>query len=253
MMIQSRGVRKIGGLVPFTNTNFEPDMHLLCPRGASLHFTRMGGYDQDEIPDAGQMHDLGAADLDDPLRLLMGVKPDLILYGCTSATLTHGPEFDRALAARIKKASGAETVTAAGALVYGLKSLGVHRVGFASPYVAQINDMAVNFLAQMGVETVQRSEVTEALDNYGQGALTPEAVLALGRSADHPDAEAIVLSCTDMRGVEIIERLERETGKPVVTSNQAIMFQARRMLGIHAPLEGYGHLLRVGTPQGGQE
>lgn len=85
----------------------------------------MGGYDEDKIPDADQMHGLGAADLDEPLSLLMGVKPDVICYGCTSATLTQGPAFDRNLADRIKTNSGAATVTAAGALVHALKALDV--------------------------------------------------------------------------------------------------------------------------------
>ena len=230
-------------LVPFTNTNIEPDMVLLRPAGVSLHFVRMGGYDEDEIPDAVQMEGLGAADLDEPLRLLTGVKPDVILYGCTSATLTHGPSFDRALAARIRMESGAETVTAAGALVHALATIGVRRIGFASPYVAAINDKAVEFLSETGVETLQRSEVEETLDNAGQGALEPDRVFSLGLAADHPDAEAIVLSCTDMRSVETIARLEATVDKPVISSNQAMAFQAMQLAGIGDPLSGYGRLL----------
>jgi len=68
-MTHSRGRKRFGILVPFTNTNFEPDMVLLRPDGVSLHFARIGGYDQDEIPDADQMHGLGAADLDEPLLM----------------------------------------------------------------------------------------------------------------------------------------------------------------------------------------
>lgn len=242
-MTGSRGRARFGVLVPFTNTNLEPDMALLRPDGVSLHFARIGGYDEDEIPDADQMHGLGAADLDAPLRLLLGVRPDVVLYGCTSATLTHGPAFDRDLAARIRAQSGADTVTAAGALVHALNTLGTSRIGFASPYVAAINDMAVQFLAQSGVETVARSEVTDALDNYGQGALEPQAVFELGQAADHAEAEAIVLSCTDMRSVEIIARLEDAVGKPVITSNQAMAFQAMQLAGIGEPLPGFGTLL----------
>lgn len=239
----SRGRARLGVLVPFTNTNLEPDMALLRPDGVSIHVARMGGYDADEIPDAAQMHGLGAADLDEPLHLLQAARPDVILYGCTSATLTHGMAFDRDLAARIKAQSGALTVTAAGALVQALQSLGVSRIGFATPYVATINDMAIGFLADAGIEVVARSEVAETLDNTGQGALDPEAVFALGRKADHPGAEAIVLSCTDMRAVECIARLEVAVGKPVVTSNQAMVFQARQLLNIDDPCPGFGHLL----------
>lgn len=242
-MSASRGRARFGVLVPFTNTNLEPDMAMMRPDGVSLHFVRLGGYDQDEIPDAEQMHGLGAAELDEPLRLLQGVRPDVILYGCTSATLTHGPDFDRRLAEQIRQESGAETVTAAGALTHALNTLGAKRIGFASPYVAGINDMAIRFLAETGIDTVARSEVDGVLDNYGQGNLEPQAVFDLGLAADHPEADAIVLSCTDMRSVEIIDRLERAVGKPVVTSNQAMMFQAMQLVGINDPLKDYGQLL----------
>ncbi len=242
-MIHSRGRARFGILVPFTNTNLEPDMALLCPDGVSMHFARMGGYDQDEIPDADQMHGLGAADLDGPLHLLQGVRPDVILYGCTSATLTHGPAFDRELAERIKAESGAEIVTAAGALVHALQTLGVIRIGFASPYVSAINDMAIGFLAETGIETVARSEVSGELDNYGQGNLDPQAVFDLGLAANQTEAEAIVLSCTDMRSVEIIARLEDAVRKPVISSNQAMVFQAMQLAGISEAIPGFGQLL----------
>lgn len=242
-MTHSRGRARFGVLVPFTNTNLEADMTLLRPNGVSMHFSRMGGYDRDEIPDADQMQGLGATDLDEPLNLLLGVRPNVILYGCTSATLTHGAAFDRALAERIKTDSGAETVTAAGALVHALHTLEVSRIGFASPYVPAINDMAVGFLAECGIETVARSEVSETLDNYSQGELDPAAVFDLGLAANHPDAQAIVLSCTDMRSVEIIARLEQALGKPVISSNQAMAFQAMQLAGICEALIGYGQLL----------
>ncbi len=242
-MTPNRGRARLGLLVPFTNTNFEPDMALIAPKGLSLHAARMGGYDADEIPDAAQMQGLGASDLEESLRLLMGTKPDVVLYGCTSATLTHGPVFDRDLEAQIAEMSGAKTVTAAGALVHAVRTLGASRVSFASPYVPAINDMAVTFLSEMGIEVVARSEVEEALDNDGQGALSPDAVFELGARADHSDAEAIVLSCTDMRSVETIARLEARLGKPVVSSNQAMMFQTLQLLGIEAPVTGFGSLL----------
>ncbi len=146
-MTNRRGSR-IGVLVPFTNTNLEPDMMMLAPLGVSLHFTRIGGYDEDEIPDENQMAGLGASSLDEPLHLL-------------------------------------------------------------------------------------------------QGALMPDAVYELGLRADSPDADAIVLSCTDMRSVEVIDRLERTLGKPVVTSNQAMMFQSLQLLGATDPPSGFGKLFET--------
>ena len=233
--MSNRGRARIGVLVPFTNVNLEPDLALLAPHGVSIHAARLGGYDQDAIPDDAQMAGLGESDLDEPLRLLQGVRPDVILYGCTSATLTHGPAFDAQLAQRIRAASGATTVTAAGALVQTIRDHGVTRVAFASPYVGAINDQAVAFLADQGIQTVGRADIGRVLDNYGQGELTPEEVYDLALRADNPQAQAIVLSCTDMRSVEALARIRAAADKPVISSNQAMMVQATRLLGLPLP------------------
>lgn len=228
----NRGRARFGVLVPYTNTNLEPDMALLAPEGVSMHFARLGGYDVDEIPDEDQMAGLGASDISEPLRLLAGVRPHVVLYGCTSATLSHGVAFDRDLAATIRTRMGAETVTAAGALVHALHSRGITRIGFASPYVAALNDAAIGFLADEGIETVSRADYPVALGNYGQGELTPEEVAQHARQAAHPDAEALVLSCTDMRSVEATAALERATGKPVICSNRAMVEHAMEVINL---------------------
>ncbi len=242
MLNHSRGRARIGVLVPFTNTNLESDMIMARPMGVSLHFSRIGGYDLDAVPDANQMAGFGKAPLDEPLRLLAGCRPDVVVYGCTSATLTHGVVFDRELVKKIKEDTGAETVTAAGSLLHALRFLGINAVAFASPYVGQINDMAEAFLASAGVQTVSRADIGKELGNYGQGALTPDEVFQLACRADSSDAQAMVLSCTDMRSMETINRLEAELGKPVVTSNQAMLFQALQILGIETHVHGFGHL-----------
>ncbi|WP_170571850.1 maleate cis-trans isomerase family protein [Ruegeria atlantica] len=232
MTHETRNRAKIGVLVPFTNTNLEADLMLMRCRDTTLHFQRMGGYDVDEIPGSDQMAGLGASDISHDLRMISGVRPDVVLYGCTSATLTHGPSFDKQLALDIKAGSGALSITAAGALVSAIKTLGVTKVGFSSPYLGEINRQAVDFLAQNQVTTVKCADIGRNLGNYGQSELTPDEVFELARQADHPEAEAIVLSCTDMRAVEAIDRIEAALGKPVVTSNQALMFALMRALGL---------------------
>ncbi|MEM8843017.1 MAG: Asp/Glu racemase [Pseudomonadota bacterium] len=242
-MTDTRGRARLGVLVPFTNTNLEPDMVWLAPPGISVHFARLGGYDVDEIPDDAQMAGLGSADLTEPLALIQGARPDVVLYGCTSATLTHGAAFDRALAERISAQSGAASVTAAGALVHGLKAIGAARIGFASPYVGAINDQAISFLESEGIETVSSADIGKTLGNYGQGELTPGEVYDLACRADTPHAEAIVLSCTDMRSVETVDQLESALGKPVICSNQAMMHQALELLEL-APTAPCGQLFK---------
>lgn len=243
---ETRTRAKIGVLVPFTNTNLEADMMLMrCP-DTTVHFQRMGGYDVDEIPGSDQMAGLGASDIDHDVRMISGVRPDVVLYGCTSATLTHGPSFDARLARDINARSGATTFTAAGALVGAIQAIGVKRIGFSSPYLGEVNSQAMDFLDQNQIETVKCADIGRELGNYGQGELTPDEVFDLACQADHPAAEAIVLSCTDMRSVEAIERIEAALNKAVVSSNQAMMFALMRALELprHGALPGrlFDHL-----------
>lgn len=233
---------RIGVLVPFTNTVLEPDMMRMCPAGATVHFQRMGGYDADAIPGSEQMAGLGASDIGRALEMLLGARPRAVLYGCTSATLTHGPEFDARLATDIKERSGALALTAAGCVVEALRAIRAANIGFTSPYVNRINDQAVAFLEQNGIRTVSRADVGRALDNYEQAGLSPDEIVELGLRADHPDAQAIVLSCTDMRSLDAVCRIEAQTGKTVVSSNQAMMFCLSRRLGIPASERAPGRL-----------
>ena len=231
-MAASRGRARIGVIVPFSNTNLEPDMAMLRPDGVSIHTARAGGYDLDAVPDSDQMRKFAAAGLDDVLESLCAARPDVILYGCTSATLSMGPDYDREFCARIEARAGVPAVTAAGALVEALDALDARTIGFCSPYTEELNREAAAFLGACGCQVIASAYVGSDLGNYGQSGLTPPDVLALGRRAHHERAQAIVLSCTDMRAVEVIEELEAECGVPVVTSNQAMMFAAIRRLGL---------------------
>jgi maleate isomerase/arylmalonate decarboxylase len=221
-------------VVPYSNTNLEPDMVMLRPSGVSLHFARADGYDLDQVPDCDQMREFALASLDGVIASLKAARPQLILYGCTSATLAHGPAFDRTFAEHIESLAGVPAVTAAGALLESLRRRGISRVAFSSPYVEALNRHAIGFLAASGIETVSSAEVGTDLGNYGQGALTPEAVIELGLQADSEDAEALILSCTDMRAVEAVEALEAALGKPVVTSNRSLMESAVARLALEA-------------------
>jgi maleate cis-trans isomerase len=226
----SRGRARIGLVVPVSNSNLEPDMTMMRPSGVSLHVMRAGGYDLEQVPDSAQMRQFAEADLEAVVAGLAAVRVDLVLYGCTSATLSQGLDFDRAFEARIAALAGVPAVTAAGALVEAIGDLGLERVGFASPYTRQLNAEAAALLSEAGFEVVCQAYVGEDLGNYGQAALTPKEVFQLGLEADRPDAQAVVLSCTDMRAVESIDDLEAALKKPVITSNQALMYSARKRL-----------------------
>ena len=86
---RTRGRARIGVVVPFSNTHLEPDMAMLCPAGVSVHFARAGGYDLDAIPDEHQMRRYSDAPFEEAVDSLLGCRPDIVLYGCTSARAIH--------------------------------------------------------------------------------------------------------------------------------------------------------------------
>ena len=220
----------MGFVVPVSNANLEPDMVRLAPQGVSVHFMRAGGYDLDKVPDSEQMRQFADATLDEVLSSLCAVRPSVIAYGCTSATLSYGPNYDRQFCHKMEAKSGVPCVTAAGALVETIRDLGIQQVGFGSPYTEQLNQEGAQFLEQQQIAVKNIAYVGSDLGNYGQSELQPDEVFDIGMRADHPEVQAIVLSCTDMRAVEVVEALEFALKKPVITSNQALMYVSAKRI-----------------------
>lgn len=72
----------------------------------------------------------------------------------------------------------------------------------------------------------------------------PGAILELAVSVNRPDADAVFISCDALRALDIIDKLERRLGKPVICSNQAMMWDMLRLTGIKDRIDGYDRLLR---------
>ncbi len=230
--LTDRRRRRIGVIVPSSNTNAEPDCLLLAPDGVTIHATRSGGYDVESIPDSDEMRRFVRQGLDQQLQLLVDGRVELIAYACTSATLADGPDFDQAFCEEISAKSGLPAVTTAGALVETIRDLGAQRVAFTSPYVPTLAAESVDFIQQCGIEVLNQVDFDTELSSLEQNALTPEDAYRMGLRADHPQAELLVISCTDYRALEAVPALERTLDKPVVTSNSALMYVSLKRLGI---------------------
>ncbi len=238
--LPNRRQRRIGVIVPASNTNAEPDCLALAPPEVTLHVTRSGGYDVDAIPDSGEMRRFVRQQLDDQLQLLVDARVELIAYACTSATLADGPGFDRDFRGEIERKTGLPAVTPAAALVEALQLLGARRVAFTSPYVERLNAEAVAFLEACDLEVVSQLGFERELSSLEQNRLTPEDAYVMGLAADHAEADALVISCTDYRALEAVPALETQLAKPVVTSNSALMFASLRRLEIDAGAPAIG-------------
>ena len=82
------------------------------------------------------------------------------------------------------------------------------------------------------------------IDNLEIGRLNVQTAYDLGKKINTPGAEAIVLACTNWKSMDIIERLEQDTGKPVLSTTQVSIWGALRKIGYKGSIAGYGKLLR---------
>jgi len=235
MKIKSAG--RVGLLLPSSNTTMEPDFYRMAPEGVTVHSARMM---LRSVTVEGLEEMSGEATKAAELLATAGV--GVIVFGCTSGSLLKGVEWERSLVSRIGDETGIPTVSTAGAVVEGLKSLGVHRVSVATPYMEDINLLERRFLEAYGfvVEVIQGLGLA---DNLEIAAVGPERVMELvGEVAG--DSDGVFISCTNLSVVPIIGELESRLGRPVVTSNQASIWAALRMLR-HRGVDGYGKLLKV--------
>jgi maleate isomerase/arylmalonate decarboxylase len=232
---------KLGLIVPPTNTVNEAEWARMLPAGVTMHVTRMALH-ADSASEAGRA--ALYADVRKAVADLAQASLDVIAYGCTAGSMVTPIET---LTDYMSACCGLPCVATAPAIVAACRALGVQRVALATPYHDTLNAHEARFLRDCGIETVAMRGLgigAGGAHEYVRIARVPLAdVYAHCRGADHPHAQALVVSCTDFAALEAIPRLEAELGKPVVTSNQATLWRALRAAGIEDRFDRYGRLL----------
>lgn len=231
---------KIGLILPSTNTVNEPEFWRLAPEGVTIHTDRvllLGNATQES-------YDKMAEALAQAAERLATAEVDIVVYGCTSGSIVCPmPDLLDSMSAQTKTPACAT----AGAVIAALNALGVKKVAVGTPYVDFVNESEKQFLEDYGFDCtslhgLRLGETQE--ERRGIGRVPPQQVYRLARMIDRPDAEAIFLSCTNLATLDVIEQIEQDLGKPVVTSNQACFWASLRLMGLPDVIEGHGRLLR---------
>ena len=233
--------RRIGFLVPPGNPTVEPEMIRLAPKGVTVHFTRMvahgaaGSHQGQEERNRSQI-----AHLEENVALLAMVKPAVIALAHTAMSATLGTEGERELVERLERSSGIPFITAFRSVLLAAANFGARRIALATPYGADTTLQTKAHLEANGVSVVSFGSLENVKNIYEE---TPERAYALARRVDTPDAQAVFLSGLGMPSIDVLERLERELGKPVFSAASATMWNALHVAGFPARVAGYGSLL----------
>lgn len=231
---------KLGLLIPAVNVVMETDFARWAPPGVTSHATRVGRSKLVSTLDS-ELDTLNNSY--EAVSLLIPAQPDLLLFGCTSATVARGAGVDLEIGRELsRRAGGIPCITTATAMVLAMRALGMKRIAMATPYVHEIDEVEVRFLEGYGFEVV-RAEGLGIVNSLEIPRVSPEQIYHYGRKVCVPEADGIFISCTNFRSGEVLDVLERDLGKPVVTSNQASLWAALRSLGLRDSIPGAGRLL----------
>jgi len=236
---------KVGLIVPSVNTTTEPELAWVAPPRISFHAARV--FMDTTTPSAVRAMNL---EVRRAAELLATMSPDVVAYACTAGSFIDGPAATAALLAEVREIVDCPVIATAAAMVAALRHLRVTRVSLAAPYPQDVVDCERRFLVDSGFDVVSCA----GLGRSGAGVrpTTFDEIVALVRRVDRPEAQAIFVSCTDLRALEVVEALEMEAGKPVLTSNQVTLWGILEALGDRTPVDGCGRLLGLraaGPPQ----
>jgi maleate isomerase len=171
------------------------------------------------------------------------VNPDVIVLAHTATSYYLGREGEADLLGRLERSTGRRVITAFGSVLRALERLGVRRIALGAPYSAETTLQGKAHLEAHGFEVVNFANLPGVTNIYGE---TPERAYGLARSVDREEAEAAFLSGTGMPTLPVLELLEHDLGKPVISSASAMMWHALRLAGVRQPILGYGGLLTFG-------
>jgi maleate cis-trans isomerase len=229
--------KRIGVMIPSTNTTVEADFQMVAPKDVTIHGQRLW-LTNDASGEAGM--DRMNADIESGARYLATAKVDVIVYGCTTGSFYKGPGWDSDMLALIQRQAGVPAVAASPSVVDALRFFGAKKISIASPYPEWNNQKLRIYMEAAGFEVLNVDGEPVAARSGAQGIndQEPESVIEFAASVCRPEADVPA-----WRSVEAVDALEKRTGKPVVTSNQATIWAAFGKVGISQPIHGFGTLL----------
>lgn len=227
---------RLGLIVPSSNTTMETEFRRVLPSEIGLYTGRM----RLKKVTVEALVDMEKSVVEEALKLADALV-DVIGYGCTSGSLVKGLHHDKEIVSKIERATGIRTITTAGAVIEALKAVGSREVAVATPYINEINTLEKEFLEGNGFEVLDIRGLG-IVENIKIGLTENKIVIDLVRSLDHKNASAIFISCTNLPTMTIIEGLEEELQKPVISSNTATLWSMLRRGGFYMEIQGIGKL-----------
>ena len=167
---------------------------------------------------------------------------DCVVYGCTSGTIAVGHDT---IERKVKEAKPeAKITTPSTAAIKALKKLNINKLAIFTPYSKKLNDEIIDYFSNQGFDIVANTYLDIAAD-YDIGKVDQNFLLETLSQIEIKNAAALFISCTALPVLNIIERLETRLGKPVITSNQSLIWDTLESIGMNKDIQGFGKLFSL--------
>ncbi len=231
---------RIGLIIPSVNRLTEPQFNHYAPDGLGIHVARgrVAGLPERTVAELSDEIARAASTLAD-------AHPDLIVFHCTNTSMKEGADGEARIIDLIRKTTSIEALSTSSLVNDALRALSLRELVVLSPY--RSNADILRYLTAAGF-TIVNDVALGCTSAAAFEAVTPQRWLELALENDRPQADGIFLSCTNTTQIEAVAAIEAALGKPVVNSNQAVLWgclkRLNQKLGGVPALPALGRLMR---------
>lgn len=236
-----RGV--LGYISPSVSGKVEKSLYQVAPEGVGFLVATLGM----DTPSNDKSVEKALSKVDEAARQLKEGGADFIYLGGDPLVLIKGYGYDEELNRRLREITGLPSTTSVTCCMDALRALSIKKLVIATPQGGEeMNKRKKKFLAENGFEVLNIKGLG-AMRNAEVRKLPMNVPYNLAKQAylEAPEADGIELSCPFWGGPAVVDYLERDLGKPVVTGHQAFIWAGLKTLNIKEPIKGYGRLLEM--------
>ena len=224
--------KRVGIIIPSSNRMVEQEMVQAFPAHVQPHVTRLRMTGPNRGPLAAVM-----PRVEEATRALTDARCDVVAFHCTANSMQEGRDGEERILAAMGQAGAPRATTTATAIRRALAALSARTMVLITPYDQATTDHEAEFLEEGGCRVLYAKGY--ALAGSDAYCAAPSAFWRdRAREAARPDADVYFLSCANISVLGIVEELERELDRPVITSNQAVVWDCVARLGASAPGPG---------------
>jgi maleate isomerase len=228
---------RVGLIVPSSNINMEDEFRMVLPKEIKLHSDRM----RMRRVTPSELKSMDKEALNAAVRL-SDADVGAIVYGCTIAITSRKQGYHEIVRKRLEHATHTKVIISAAAVLDAMRYMNMRKIAVATPYTKAVTEAEIDYFKKAGFEVVDYKYLGIA-DNLKVGNLPEEIAYKLAKKLDISEADGILVSCAELPSINILDRLEKESKKTVISTNTASLWKVLKTIGSKKKINGFGKIL----------